>query len=97
MRAYLTDPNGFKTLYPTVAEFVRKVFNRNPDLTRATQFNSAAGAAVLTGYSATDDPRVKSQPETRKTPGEKATVRYLGNGSCCKNEHATIEGSLSVG
>jgi len=70
MRAYMTDANAFKTLYPAMAEFIRKVVNRNPDLKKVIQFNSAAGAAALTGYSATDDPRGKTQPETRKTPGE---------------------------
>lgn len=70
MRAYLTDPNAFKTLYPAMGEFVRKVVNRNPDLRKVIQFNSAAGAAALTGYGATDDPRVKTQPEARKTPAE---------------------------
>lgn len=70
MRAYLADPNAFKSLFPDMARFVRKTVNGNPDLMKIIQFNSAAGAAALTGYGATNDPSAQNQPEAEKTPSE---------------------------
>jgi hypothetical protein len=43
VRAYVTDPNSIKTLYPEVAKRIREYVNRHPELSKIVQFNSVAG------------------------------------------------------
>ncbi len=48
LRAYMTDPNYFKTAAPKTAAKIRKAVNESPYLRHAIQFNSL-GAIGLTG------------------------------------------------
>src|SRR5215472_1249352 len=53
MRAYMTNPNYFKTIAPKTAAKIRAAVNDHPRLKRAIQFNSL-GAAGLIGAGADD-------------------------------------------
>jgi hypothetical protein len=47
VRAYLTDPNYFKTVAPNAAAAIRSLVNSHPELSKLIQFNALGGAAVL--------------------------------------------------
>jgi len=49
VRAYLTDPNYFKTVAPNAAAAIRSLVNSHPELSKLIQFNSLSGAAILGG------------------------------------------------
>ncbi len=45
LRAYLTDPNAFKTVAPNTAARIRNAINSHPVLSKVIQFNAAGGIA----------------------------------------------------
>ena len=47
IRAYLTNPNYFKTIAPNAAARIRELVNSHPQLSKWIQFNSLGGLAVL--------------------------------------------------
>lgn len=49
IRLYMTDPNAAKTIAPKLMARIREVVNAHPTLSKAVQFNSAAGSAGLLG------------------------------------------------
>ena len=49
IRAYLTNPNYFKTVAPNAAARIRALVNSHPQLSKWIQFNSLAGLTVLGG------------------------------------------------
>jgi hypothetical protein len=49
IRAYLTNPNYFKTVAPNAAAAIRALVNSHPQLSKWIQFNSLGGLAVLGG------------------------------------------------
>jgi hypothetical protein len=49
VRAYLTNPNYFKTVAPDAAAAIRALVNSHPELSRLIQFNSLGGLTVLGG------------------------------------------------
>jgi hypothetical protein len=49
IRAYLTDPNYFKTVAPHAAAAIRAMVNSHPQLSKWIQFNSLGGIAALGG------------------------------------------------
>ena len=53
LRAYMTNPNYFKTVAPKTAAKIRAAVNDNPRLKRIIQFNSL-GAAGLIGTGVRD-------------------------------------------
>jgi hypothetical protein len=49
LRAYMTNPNYFKTVAPNTAAAIRALVNSHPQLSKLIQFNSLAGLAALGG------------------------------------------------
>ena len=49
MRAYLANPNYFKTVAPRAAAAIRALVNSHPQLSKLIQFNSIGGLAALGG------------------------------------------------
>jgi hypothetical protein len=49
IRAYLLDPNYFKTVAPNTAAAIRAMVNSHPQLSKWIQFNSLGGIAALRG------------------------------------------------
>jgi hypothetical protein len=49
IRAYLLDPNYFKTVAPDAAAAIRAMVNSHPQLSKWIQFNSMGGIAALRG------------------------------------------------
>ncbi len=47
LRAYMTNPNYFKTVAPTAAAKIRKAVNENPYLKDAIQFNSLGAIGLI--------------------------------------------------
>ncbi len=47
LRAYLTNPNYFKTMAPKAAAKIRAAVNENPWLQHAIQFNSLLAAGLI--------------------------------------------------
>jgi len=47
LRAYMTDPNYFKTVAPETAAKIRDIVNENPYLRDAIQFNSLGGVGLI--------------------------------------------------
>jgi hypothetical protein len=45
IRAYMTDPNYFKTVAPNAAAAIRAAVNSHPQLSRLIQFNNLGGLA----------------------------------------------------
>src|SRR6266481_2404601 len=65
LRAYMTDPNYFKTAAPKTAAKIRKAVNESPYLRHAIQFNSL-GAIGLTGAGVRGQDR-DAQPASART------------------------------
>lgn len=49
LRAYMQDPNYFKSVAPNAAKRYREYINSNPNLNKVIQVNSAAGTGLLGG------------------------------------------------
>jgi hypothetical protein len=49
IRAYMTDPNYFKTVAPKTAAAIRAAVNAHPTLSKIIQFNAVAGLAAMNG------------------------------------------------
>ena len=49
IRAYLTNPNYFKTVAPNAAAAIRAMVNSHPELSKWIQFNSLGAIAALRG------------------------------------------------
>jgi hypothetical protein len=49
IRAYLKDPNYFKTVAPNAAAAIRAAVNSHPQLSKLIQFNSVGGLAATGG------------------------------------------------
>lgn len=54
VRAYLQDPNYFKTVAPKSAKAIRTAVNAHPTLSKTIQFNSGGGMTAATGAAAAD-------------------------------------------
>ena len=61
IRAYMTDPNFFKTVAPKTAAAIRAAVNAHPSLSKIIQFNAAGGLAAMNG-SDSDSPAIPTQP-----------------------------------
>ena len=61
IRAYMTDPNYFKTVAPKTAAAIRAAVNAHPSLSKIIQFNAAGGLAAMNG-SDSDSPAIPTQP-----------------------------------
>jgi hypothetical protein len=46
LRAYMTNPNYFKSVAPNAAAKIRAAVNANPHLKKVIQFNSLAAAGL---------------------------------------------------
>jgi len=46
IRAYMADPNSFKTRHPALAERIRRSVNNDPDINKTIQFNSLIGGLL---------------------------------------------------
>jgi hypothetical protein len=52
IRAYMRDPNWFKTVAPNAVKRIREKVNSNTDINDVVQFNSLGGAGVGAGLGA---------------------------------------------
>ena len=61
IRAYMTDPNYFKTVAPKTAAAIRAKVNAHPTLSKIIQFNAFGGLAAMNGLDS-DPPAIPTQP-----------------------------------
>jgi hypothetical protein len=71
IRAYLTNPNYFKTFAPDAAAAIRAMVNSHPQLAKWIQFNGLGLAALRGGIGGTsnDDPNSRRQRIDERTWG----------------------------
>jgi len=61
IRAYMTDPNYFKTVAPKTAAAIRAAVNAHPTLSKIIQFNAVGGLATMNGLDS-DSLAIPKQP-----------------------------------
>src|SRR5262249_12660885 len=61
IRAYMTDPNYFKTVAPKTAAAIRAKVNAHPTLSKIIQFNTVGGLTTMSGLDS-DPPAIPAQP-----------------------------------
>ena len=61
IRAYMTDPNYFKTVAPKTAAAIRAKVNAHPTLSKIIQFNAFGGLAAMNGLDS-DPQAIPTQP-----------------------------------